>query len=91
MPCHHNIEESIHQDTSNQPIHSEPAKGISYFTPAQVVPSGKALDPDPPKLFQPLKLRGVTLQNRIMVFTLYARRRKTLTLLALTALSILSG
>ncbi|KAI9809962.1 MAG: hypothetical protein M1825_000395 [Sarcosagium campestre] len=46
------------------------APGISYFTPAQDPPSGTASDPQPdgskpPKLFQPLKLRGLTLHNRI--------------------------
>jgi 2,4-dienoyl-CoA reductase-like NADH-dependent reductase (Old Yellow Enzyme family) len=45
---------------------------ISYFTPAQEPPSGTASDPQPdgkpiPKLFQPLKIRGLTLQNRIML------------------------
>ena len=48
------------------------AEGVSYYTPAQIPPAGTAADPQsdgshPPKLFQPLKLRGVTLQNRIMV------------------------
>ena len=72
MPCHHNIQESTEQDTSHQTIENEAAKGISYFTPAQSPPSGTASDPQPdgshpPKLFQPLQLRGLTLQNRIMV------------------------
>ncbi|KAI4124183.1 MAG: hypothetical protein LQ347_005830, partial [Umbilicaria vellea] len=54
------------------PIENKAAKGISYFTPAQDPPAGTASDPQPdgshpPKLFQPLKLRGVTLQNRIML------------------------
>ena len=45
---------------------------IPYFTPAQEPPSGTASDPQPdgkpiPKLFQPLKIRGLTLQNRIML------------------------
>lgn len=45
---------------------------ISYFTPAQEPPSGTASDPQPddrpiPKLFTPLKIRGLTLQNRIML------------------------
>lgn len=71
MPEHHNILEAAHQDF---PAHDEnkAAKGISYFTPAQTPPSGTASDPQPdgsypPKLFQPLTLRGVTFQNRIMV------------------------
>lgn len=48
-----------------------PARGISYFTPAQNPPSGTALSgPDGgeiPKLFTPLKIRGVQMQNRIWV------------------------
>ncbi|KAI9738771.1 MAG: hypothetical protein M1834_008278 [Cirrosporium novae-zelandiae] len=48
------------------------AEGVSYFTPAQDPPSGTAFDPQvdgshPPKLFQPLKIRGLTLQNRIFL------------------------
>lgn len=48
------------------------AEGISYFTPAQVPSAGTALDPQPcggqiPKLFQPLKIRGVEFQNRIFL------------------------
>ena len=71
MAEHHNILESKKQDFSHQSIVNETAKGISYYTPAQHPPAGTASDPqpngsNPPKLFQPLKLRGVTLQNRIM-------------------------
>jgi hypothetical protein len=49
-----------------------PAKGISYFTPAQDPPAGTAASPQSdgaaiPKLFQPLTIRGVTFQNRIGV------------------------
>jgi hypothetical protein len=55
------------------------AEGISYFTPAQVPPAGTALDPQPcgekiPKLFQPLKIRGVEFQNRIFVSTVIFQR-----------------
>ncbi|KAF9565502.1 FMN-linked oxidoreductase [Agrocybe pediades] len=47
-----------------------PAKGIPYFTPAQIPPAGTALEPQAdakeiPKLFQPLRIRGVEFQNRI--------------------------
>jgi 2,4-dienoyl-CoA reductase-like NADH-dependent reductase (Old Yellow Enzyme family) len=50
--------------------HSSNIKQISYFTPAQVPPSGTASDPQPdnrpiPKVFTPLTIRGLTLQNRI--------------------------
>lgn len=72
--AHHNVLEAAEQDFSGQNIANEPAKGISYYTPAQVPPAGAASDPQPDgshprKLFQPLKLRGLTLHNRIMVTT----------------------
>ncbi|RDB27991.1 NADPH dehydrogenase afvA [Hypsizygus marmoreus] len=49
-----------------------PALNVPYFTPAQIPPSGTALVPQPdgkpiPTLFQPLKIRGVELQNRIIL------------------------
>ena len=72
VSSHHGIPEAQKQDLSHENLENEPAKGISYFTPAQHPPSGTASDPQPdgshpPKLFQPLKLRGITLQNRIML------------------------
>lgn len=53
-------------------IHNVAATGISYYTPRQDPPAGTARDPQPngakpPKLFTPLKLRGLTLHNRIWV------------------------
>lgn len=50
----------------------KPAPGVPYFTPYQEIPAGTAANPQPdgkpiPKLFQPLKIRGLTLQNRIML------------------------
>jgi len=52
-------------------FYNVPAKGVPFFTPAQNPPSGTLLEvPDgkqEPKLFTPLKIRGLTLQNRIMV------------------------
>lgn len=53
-------------------IVNKPAEGISYFTPAQVPPAGSAAIPQsdgtqPPKLFQPFKVRGLTFHNRIGV------------------------
>ncbi|KAG6819984.1 hypothetical protein H0H93_006814 [Arthromyces matolae] len=49
-----------------------PAPNVPYFTPAQKPPSGTAIDPHSsgkpiPKLFQPLKIRGLELQNRIIL------------------------
>ena len=49
---------------------NKPAKGISYYTPAQEPPAGTAILKDgqkAPKLFQPLKIRGMEMQNRIML------------------------
>lgn len=48
------------------------AQDIPYYTPAQQVAPGTAVDPQPtgqpiPKLFTPVTIRGVTLQNRIWV------------------------
>ncbi|CAJ2505912.1 Uu.00g000420.m01.CDS01 [Anthostomella pinea] len=53
-------------------IENKAASGVPFFTPAQDPPAGTAVTPQPdgkpvPKLFTPLKIRGVTLQNRIMV------------------------
>jgi len=51
---------------------SVPSLGISYLMPEQGPPAGTAVVPQPngkpiPKLFQPLKIRGVEFQNRIFV------------------------
>lgn len=56
-------------------IENKAAAGISYYTPAQIPPAGTAADPQsdgskPPKLFQPLTIRGVTFHNRIGVSAL---------------------
>jgi 2,4-dienoyl-CoA reductase-like NADH-dependent reductase (Old Yellow Enzyme family) len=48
------------------------AKGVPFFTPEQDPAPGRAVDPQPdgkpiPKLFSPLRIRGLELPNRIMV------------------------
>ncbi|KAI1809651.1 putative NADH oxidase [Poronia punctata] len=43
----------------------EPATGVSYFTPAQYPPAGTQVVQGPTKLFTPIKIRGLTLQNRV--------------------------
>jgi 2,4-dienoyl-CoA reductase-like NADH-dependent reductase (Old Yellow Enzyme family) len=53
-----------------------PAANVSFFTPAQPTPAGTAFNPQPdgkpiPKLFQPLKIRGVEFQNRFWVRTVW--------------------
>jgi hypothetical protein len=62
-----------HQDHQHKKdIYNEGVPGIPYFSPAQKPPAGTAETPQPdgkpvPKLFTPLKIRGVEMQNRIMV------------------------
>ncbi|GJE93445.1 FMN-linked oxidoreductase [Phanerochaete sordida] len=56
--------------SSSQKLINVAAEGIPYFTPAQEIPAGTALDPQPdgrpiPKVFQPLRIRGLEFQNRI--------------------------
>lgn len=69
----HNLPSEAAAVAPNYPsIPNKPAKGISYFTPAQDPISGTASDPQsdgshPPKLFQPLKIRSATFQNRIFL------------------------
>jgi len=70
--AHHNVSGAGAKDIGRETISNDAAPGVSYYTPAQVPPAGFAADPQPngrspPKLFQPLKIRGVTFQNRIMV------------------------
>ena len=48
------------------------AENVSFFTPAQVPAPGTASEYQPsgkqiPKLFTPIKIRGITMQNRIWV------------------------
>lgn len=56
----------------HSPIHNKAAEGVPFFTPAQDPPAGRAVDPQTsgkpiPKLFTPLKIRGIEMQNRIWV------------------------
>ncbi|KAK3900959.1 hypothetical protein C8A05DRAFT_35387 [Staphylotrichum tortipilum] len=49
---------------------SAPAPGTPFYTPQQTPAAGTALnpnDPNLPTLFTPIKLRGLTLQNRFVV------------------------
>ncbi|KAL2020706.1 hypothetical protein VTK56DRAFT_8006 [Thermocarpiscus australiensis] len=48
---------------------STPAAGVPFYTPAQDPPAGTALDTgaEVPTVFTPIKLRGLTLQNRFAV------------------------
>ncbi|KAI1109271.1 hypothetical protein F5Y14DRAFT_444795 [Nemania sp. NC0429] len=49
-------------------VHNVAAEGIPYFTPAQETPAGAFIgDGTAPKLFSPLKIRGVTFQNRVFL------------------------
>lgn len=54
------------------PIPNPPAPGVPFFTPAQHPVAGSAVRPQPsgrapPKLFTPLRIRGVEMPNRIWV------------------------
>ncbi|KEY66365.1 hypothetical protein S7711_05799 [Stachybotrys chartarum IBT 7711] len=56
----------------SEPIHNEPAENCTFFTPKQDPAMGRAIEPQPsgkpvPKLFTPLKIRGVEMHNRIWV------------------------
>lgn len=68
--AHHNIHQKLQEEPHNV---NKPAFNTPYFTPAQDPPAGTALvsgdkkAEDVPKLFRPLKLRGLQLQNRIML------------------------
>ncbi|KAJ4469859.1 NADH:flavin oxidoreductase/NADH oxidase [Lentinula aciculospora] len=55
-----------------QHISNRPAVGAPFFTPAQELVAGTALNPQPdgktiPRLFVPLKIRDITFQNRIFL------------------------
>lgn len=56
-------------------IVNRPAPDIPYFTPAQSPPSGTIKEVSGnaklPKLFTPLRIRGVEFQNRIFVSTVF--------------------
>lgn len=58
------------KDQDNDTIHNLPAKGFPFFTPAQQVAPGTGMsgpNDSLPKLFTPLKIRGVELPNRTWV------------------------
>ncbi|GAM89356.1 hypothetical protein ANO11243_073930 [Dothideomycetidae sp. 11243] len=54
-------------------LNNRPAPNTSYYTPLQSPPAGTAIVPkdksakDIPKVFQPLRIRGMLMQNRIML------------------------
>lgn len=52
--------------TTQTPIDNPPAKGISYYTPAQTPPAGTQLE-GTTKLFTPLTIRSLTLPNRLFL------------------------
>jgi hypothetical protein len=58
--------------SAEQELRNEAAEGVPFYTPVQDPPAGTAVTPQPngkplPKLFAPLQIRGMTMQNRIMV------------------------
>lgn len=50
-------------------IPNRAAENVSYYTPTQIPPAGRAIQGDDmiPTLFQPIKIRGVQFHNRIFV------------------------
>ncbi|KAF1832824.1 NADPH dehydrogenase [Decorospora gaudefroyi] len=73
---HHAIAKNIPEDKNSDQVakqdelRNKAAKGISYFTPEQQPVAGTAIgmldgSSKIPKLFQPLKLRGLEIQNRL--------------------------
>ncbi|KAG7412690.1 NADPH dehydrogenase afvA [Fusarium oxysporum f. sp. rapae] len=59
-------------ETIADPPENIAAQNIPFFTPAQDPPAGTVLELQPsgkptPKLFTPLRIRGITMQNRIWV------------------------
>lgn len=65
---HHNVQA---KNEESEIFVNRPAGNAPYFTPLQDPPAGTAIladgQKDVPKLFKPLKLRGLLLQNRIML------------------------
>ncbi|KAH7119726.1 NADPH dehydrogenase [Dendryphion nanum] len=69
VESHHGVPKEGSRQEDNH-LHNKAASGVSYFTPEQNPAAGTALrmkdgSDKIPKLFQPLKLRGLTLHNRI--------------------------
>lgn len=61
---------SRRQDTGEKSSQVEAAKGAPFFTAAQDPPAGTAVsspDVEIPKVFKPITIRGLTMQNRIWV------------------------
>lgn len=71
---HHGLPKQVEEEDH---LVNRAAPGISYFTPLQDPPAGTALGTkngkEIPKLFKPLKIRGLTLPNRIAVSLLILR------------------
>ena len=63
--AHHNVAAAPPKDFKDIP--NPAAEGISYYTPAQVPVAGSALSENPPAVFTPIKIRGMTIQNRVVV------------------------
>lgn len=69
MSSHHAVKADIKEEPVN---YNEPSPAVPYFTPLQDPRPGTAVVPQKdgkaiPKLFQPLKIRGLELQNRIFL------------------------
>jgi hypothetical protein len=78
VEAHHNVPGVVPVPKEFQDLPNPRAEGISYFTPAQNPPAGTAVSENPPKLFQPLKIKNITLQNRILVCTKQTKTKRSL-------------
>ncbi|KAJ4294940.1 NADH-dependent flavin oxidoreductase [Collariella sp. IMI 366227] len=59
-------------DNAQQELRNKATESTPFYTPVQDPPAGTAVTPQPsgkpmPKLFTPLQIRGMAMQNRIMV------------------------
>jgi hypothetical protein len=67
----HSVIAPTSNGTQKAPIINTAAKDVPFYTPEQDPPAGTAVKPadgsSVPKLFKPLKIRGIEMPNRIWV------------------------
>ena len=69
--AHHNIPAAPPKPREYKDIPNPRSDAVSYYTPAQVPVAGTALSENPPAVFTPLKIRGMEMQNRVIVRILF--------------------
>ena len=65
--AHHNIPAAPPKPREYEDIPNPRSDAVDYYTPAQVPVAGTALSENPPAVFTPLKIRGMEMQNRVIV------------------------